>query len=98
LVSGDGVWVSLAGRNPLEDEIEERSLAEGRGCSPDLVDLVAHAHGGDVRDLVLPYSCFTCGAEAELVIWTKSGTDKEIMKIVRYAKPRSSHQVHPSSP
>jgi hypothetical protein len=39
--------------------------------------------------LVLTSACYICGAEDETVIWTKSGDDRDIVKVVNRAKPKS---------
>lgn len=39
--------------------------------------------------MVFNSACYICGAEDEIVIWTKSGTDKDILKVVNRAKLKS---------
>ena len=39
--------------------------------------------------MVLQASCYICGAEDETLIWTKSGTDRDIVKVVNRAKLKS---------
>ena len=39
--------------------------------------------------MVLSSSCYMCGAEDEIAIWTRSGTDRDVIKVVNRAKLKS---------
>jgi ParB-like chromosome segregation protein Spo0J len=98
-----GVWEELAkahGTKGIDDHLVReavREMIERTKSMPDQKMTRSAARElirklrleGPKPAMVLTSACYMCGAEDETVIWTKSGNDRDIMKVVNRAKLKS---------